>query len=248
MAEKEAGRDGGQLLHERGYYAESRSFALSIVSILPIVVLYHVGIVQSGYPVRNLAQVWMEGPLHLVGLRAAHVLNIALIIALVAVLLRSDLKGSVGLMTVVVMVAESAFYALALFKGGAVITSLLHEQAAEVIFAVNFNLESAAPLLLALGAGVYEELLFRLVLLGGGTLLLHRVFCWNRELSAVLALLVSAVLFAAAHHVGPAGEAFTTYNFLFRAVAGVLLGLIYLLRGFGVTVWTHALYNAMVVL
>jgi len=245
MGETKTGGDARQL-EERGYYEESRSFALSIVSILPLIVLYHCGIVQSGYPVRNLAQVWLEGPLSVVGLHAAHVLNVALIIALTAVLLRSDLKGSTWLLTVVVMVAESAFYALVLFKGGAVVTRLLQERAAQVFFAI--NLDSAAPLLLALGAGVYEELLFRLLLVGGGMVLLSKVFCWNRELSACLALIASALLFAAAHHVGPIGEEFTAYNFLFRAVCGLALGLIYVFRGFGVAVWTHSIYNALVVL
>jgi hypothetical protein len=47
-----------------GYYQESRSFTFSIVSILPLVVAYHLGIVQSGHTERNMAETWLTGPLH----------------------------------------------------------------------------------------------------------------------------------------------------------------------------------------
>ncbi len=229
---------------ERGYWRESRAFGLGLVSVLPLVVLYHCGILQSSYPLRNLAEVWLTGPLQLVGLRAAHVLNVALLFSLIAVLWRSEVKASNVLLTVVVMVAEAALYAVALYKGGDYLTRALHRQATQVFFAL--NLRPAAPLLLALGAGVYEELLFRLLLVGGGTLLMQKVFLWDRHLAAGLALVVSSLLFATAHHLGPVGESFTTYNFLFRSVCGFLLGVVYLLRGFGIAAWTHALYNLLV--
>ena len=72
----------------------SKSFAIGIVSILPLVVLYHFGIVQSGYGVRNIAEVWLTGPLDLVGLHAAHVLNVMLVVALVALLWHSGERES----------------------------------------------------------------------------------------------------------------------------------------------------------
>ena len=61
-------------------------------------------------------------------------------------------------------------------------------------------------------------------------------------------LVVSSLLFSAAHHLGPLGEPFDAYVFTYRAVCGLLLGIVYLSRGFGVAVWTHALYNALVIL
>ncbi len=228
------------------YLRETRSFGLSVVSILPLIVLYHCGIVQSGYPVRNLAQVWLEGPLQLVGLHAAHLLNVALIVALVAVLSRSDSEGGTGLLMVVVMIAEGLLYGYALYTGGEVLTRAVFERASGVLFAVSFR--DYAPLLLALGAGVYEELFFRLLLLGGGSLLMSRLFGWDKRLSLALGLVVSSALFAGAHHIGPLGEEFNSYVFLFRALSGALLGVIYIFRGFGIAVWTHSIYNLLAVL
>jgi membrane protease YdiL (CAAX protease family) len=96
-----------------------------------------------------------------------------------------------------------------------------------------------------LGAGIYEEALFRLALFSVVLGLLRRV-----EVSGLLALPVAAaataVLFALAHHVGPYGEPYSTDRFLFRLAAGVYFALIYQLRGFGIAVGAHACYNVMV--
>ena len=95
---------------------------------------------------------------------------------------------------------------------------------------------------------MYEELVFRLLMVGGGTLVLQKVCRWSPALSMGVCLVISSLLFSAVHHVGPLGEPFDGYVFTFRAICGLLLGVVYLTRGFGVAVWTHALYNALVIL
>ncbi|MCD6416632.1 MAG: CPBP family intramembrane metalloprotease [Planctomycetes bacterium] len=227
------------------YWTESRSLSLSVVTMLPLVVVYHLGIVQTGYQERLLAELWLEGPLHLVGLHAAQIINFLLLVALILVLLRSDLKGSLSRLTIgIVMIAEAALYSLVLYRGGHVLTGLLYERARSVIFTFHFS--DYAPHCLALGAGVYEEVLFRLLLLGGASVLLASIFRWDKRLSTVVALLFSSLLFAAVHNIGSLGEPFTAYNFLFRTVCGLALGVIYLGRGLGVAAWTHAIYNMLV--
>jgi len=226
-----------------GYLRESRSLGMSIVSIMPLIILYHCGIVQQGSSVRNLAEVWLTGPLRLVGLTAAHVLNVALIVALLAVLWRTEAHAPSSFLVVVLMIAEGALYALALNRGAPALAAVIDRRASGVLFAVNWS--RAAPLLLALGAGVYEELLFRLLLLGGGAYLLQSLFLWNRKWSLLVMLAVSSLAFSAAHYVGPLADQFRSYDFIFRAVCGAVLGLIFLGRGLGVAVWTHAIYNAL---
>jgi membrane protease YdiL (CAAX protease family) len=61
-------------------------------------------------------------------------------------------------------------------------------------------------------------------------------------------LVVSSVLFALVHHIGPLGEPLESYSFVYRALCGMLLGTLFLVRGFGVAVWTHAIYNALALL
>ncbi len=241
MAKRTGERDG-----DAGYLAESRSLSLSIVSILPLIIIYHAGIVQAGHSVRNLAEVWLQGPLGALGLHAAHLLNAAVVLALVAVLWRSERHGVPSFLVVLIMIAEGIFYALLLQRGGVVLTDLFYGQAQRIVFAVRIN--APAELMLGLGAGVYEELLFRLLLLGGVAAALGKVFLWHRWFSLAIALIASSLLFSAVHHVGALGEPFDPYTFTFRAVCGALLGLIYIFRGLGVAVWTHAAYNALTIL
>jgi membrane protease YdiL (CAAX protease family) len=104
----------------------------------------------------------------------------------------------------------------------------------------------AADLVSSLGAGIFEEALFRLVLLSLLALALGR-FARSMSLSmhagTVVAVLVSAVLFSWFHHVGPGAEPLETGVFVFRAVAGTLLGALFVLRGFAVCVYAHAVYD-----
>jgi hypothetical protein len=96
-----------------------------------------------------------------------------------------------------------------------------------------------------LGAGVYEEALFRLVLFSALLWLLIRLET-RPWLASLLAAVGSATLFSAAHHFGPNEATYNTFVFLFRVLAGVYFALLYQYRGFGVVVGAHACYNVMV--
>jgi len=101
-------------------------------------------------------------------------------------------------------------------------------------------------LALSLGAGLYEELLFRVILVGGMAWLLSRA-TKKRRASYVVAAIVGALLFSGVHYVGAFGDPFTLPSFTFRFLFGLALNALYLMRGFGVAAWTHALYDVMVV-
>ena len=71
---------------------------------------------------------------------------------------------------------------------------------------------------------------------------------WQPGVAGTVAVLVGATVFSLFHYVGPFGDRFGTYSFLFRALMGVFFSALYLTRGFGITAWTHALYDVFVVL
>ena len=95
------------------------------------------------------------------------------------------------------------------------------------------------------GAGLYEEVLFRLLMLPVLAWMLARL---GMSHSTALGggVLLSAVLFSAAHYMGLHGESFELYSFTFRTVAGVFFGILFLLRGFGISAGTHAMYDVLV--
>lgn len=105
-------------------------------------------------------------------------------------------------------------------------------------------------LAVAAGAGLYEELLFRAALLSACAALFARLPGLrgrDRLLSLGLAVLVTAALFSAAHALGDP-QALEGPVFVYRFLAGGLLGVLYLARGLAVVAYAHATYDAVVML
>lgn len=99
-------------------------------------------------------------------------------------------------------------------------------------------------LVISAGAGLHEELIFRVILMGGMAWLLAGLTGEKR--AWIIALVVSSLAFSIAHHIGPAGEAFSFGAFTYRALAGAFFAVVYYVRGFAVAAWTHALYDVYV--
>jgi len=98
---------------------------------------------------------------------------------------------------------------------------------------------------LGLGAGIYEELVFRLILVSVIVIIGVDVLRFEIAPVAVLATVLSALAFAAHHHLPLGIEPFDGRRFAFRAVAGAYLGVIFWYRGYGPAAGCHAAYNAV---
>ena len=111
-----------------------------------------------------------------------------------------------------------------------------------------------ADIVTGIGAGIYEELLFRLILICVILLLLQDIIGINQHSAVIIAVLVSAGLFAAHHHIdfltGRAnqGDLFDWSKFAFRTAAGVYFAALFAIRGFGITAGTHAFYDIIATL
>jgi membrane protease YdiL (CAAX protease family) len=95
-----------------------------------------------------------------------------------------------------------------------------------------------------LGAGIYEELLFRLLLLpvvAAGLKLAGA----GPEKQIVGAVIITSLLFSAAHYIGPY-ESWSLFSFVFRFLAGAFFAVLFVARGFGIAAGTHALFDIFV--
>jgi hypothetical protein len=104
----------------------------------------------------------------------------------------------------------------------------------------------STQIIFSLGAGIYEELIFRLVAFTLLDLLLVDTLKIPRPRAIGLIVLIPALLFSAYHYLG--NEAFSYHTFAIRTLGGVYFGVIFLFRGFGITAGTHAAYNIFVIL
>jgi membrane protease YdiL (CAAX protease family) len=103
-------------------------------------------------------------------------------------------------------------------------------------------------IVLALGAGVYEEFIFRVILVSGFLFFLKDILRLQAHLSAILAVISASLIFSLFHYLGSYGEVIEIRSFLIRFGAGMFLSLLFILRGYGITAYTHTLYDLLVIL
>jgi hypothetical protein len=102
-----------------------------------------------------------------------------------------------------------------------------------------------ARIAISLGAGVHEELVFRLALLSASLWLLHKVVALRRWLAVLVSFILTAALFSAAHHV-IGGEPWHVGAFVYRFFCGIFFAALFQWRGLAVAVYSHALYDVYV--
>ena len=246
--EEAAPLEEAQRLAARRYFIVSRSPSASLLFVLPLLLIYELGVLLVRADI-NAAAIWFKTPLSwlgrnpvkFLGVNPTLVLNAILIVAVLIAAWRLGRLGALHGGTFLGMFLESCAYALLI--GPLVILPLT----GRLGFApFSLHLENlSAKLFASAGAGLYEELVFRFVLLGSIYFTAKR-FGKMRPLAAgALGLLISGALFSAAHFLSP-GESVNPGAFLYRLGAGTVLGIVFLTRGFGIAAWTHALYDVYV--
>lgn len=144
------------------------------------------------------------------------------------------------------MFVESLLYAVAIGPFIGLMTQLVQHNILLTQAIYSFSL--AHKIMLSLGAGFYEELFFRLILLAGTGMFLYKFLRFKKFTAYLIAAIFSSLLFSAFHYVGPFGEPFEIYSFMFRGFAGLLFSALFYFRGFGIAVYTHTLYDLLIIL
>lgn len=217
-----------------------------IALTLPIFLLYHAGVVFL--PMRNAADLVTSQLVELVhrSLYLYLTLTATVGVGVVALFLVLGQKRALRWQRFAMIAAEGVVYAVALrVIAGYVVGQLRLDAGA----APQLGLFSG--LVMSLGAGFYEELIFRV--LGFGLVgqlaqltLVANPAAWKRVLFWLGWATLTSGLFSGWHHVGELGEPFTLQAFVFRWVSGMVFTLIFATRGFATAVWTHTLYDIWV--
>ncbi|PSQ82086.1 MAG: CPBP family intramembrane metalloprotease [Bacteroidetes bacterium QS_8_68_15] len=238
----------------RAYHRATRSATYGFLAALPLVLAYEVliGIANLTRPfsggLRLGAEAWLKWLLPApLGLGAVVLVVVVAAAGAAVFYLERNRRIPLRPRYFGLLVGESALYAF--------VVAVLVSSMVAVLFAGVAPVpavQSARPggllaqLALSIGAGVYEELLFRVLLVGGLAFAFRRVLTRKRW-AYLAAALVGALLFSAAHYTGLYGDALAAPSFVFRFLFGLALNGLFLVRGFAVAAWTHALYDVMIV-
>ncbi|MFN8878666.1 MAG: type II CAAX prenyl endopeptidase Rce1 family protein [Gemmatimonadota bacterium] len=236
------------------YFATVRSPRYAVLFALPLLLSYEALVAargMTGGTVRNGADALVTWLFTAVAGPDGPLLFGALLVGGGAWLAWRDRRGgALRPAWFAVMFAESAALAVATAVVVGSVTAQVLGQAG-LLAAMTAPLEqlsAADRLAVSLGAGLYEELVFRVVLVTGLAWLGRAAFGWKAGPAMGVAVAASAVLFSAFHYVGPGGDTFSVASFTFRLLAGAWFSGLYALRGFGIAAWTHALYDVGVLL
>jgi membrane protease YdiL (CAAX protease family) len=110
-----------------------------------------------------------------------------------------------------------------------------------------------ANVVTGIGAGIYEELVFRLILIIALMVLFQDILQLGHKISIILSVFISAALFGAYHHIVYLGgqfiqsSPFSWAEFGFRTIAGIYFAVLFAIRGFGITAGAHAFYDIIAV-
>lgn len=237
-----------------GYLDVSRTATYGFVAALPLFALYEVGVLlaNAGGPgqIRVGADVWLKTLLAALGGTGWAALGLVVLAIGMAVWWREgNRRPALVPRYFGLIVVESLVYAvvLALLVGGAVGALFGVWAVPDLALAQLSEFGLGLQLALSIGAGLYEELVFRVLLVGGLFWAAQRLTPLDTRRAYLAAALVGAVVFSAVHHIGPFGDPFTLPVFTFRFLFGLALNAVFLVRGFALAAWTHALYDVLVV-
>ncbi|MGH7520882.1 MAG: CPBP family intramembrane glutamic endopeptidase [Gemmatimonadales bacterium] len=240
------------------YSQASRAPRYSLLFALPLLITYQVLAVivppgPGGVDVRNGADVMLQAVfVWLAGAWGPRLFMLCLI-GVGGWLIAKDIRTKGGKLSPAVlggMLVESLCLSLVfgVVVSGLTVAVLGAPPPPMALGPVQERLSRATMLMLSIGAGIYEELLFRVVLVGLLAWGAHKLLGWRPLAAGIAATVLGALIFSAFHYIGPFGDRFDIYSFVFRTIAGLFFSALYLTRGFGITAWTHALYDVFLLL
>ncbi len=253
---------------EDSYFERTARPVYALFFLLPFIAFYEIGTILINTDVLNQSQVrvvafvWLQNLLASMGFGGKFVWAapaLAVFIILIALQLASRKNWRFELPDVIPMGLECVLLAVPLIVLSLFLNSSQAPPPPQSEYAPTLSATMAAAadpghslladVVTGVGAGIYEELVFRLILISLLMLLLQDLMRINHRTAVIIAVLVSAALFSAHHHIffieGRFAQSapFDVTEFTFRTLAGVYFAMLYAVRGFGITAGTHAFYD-----
>lgn len=229
------------------YWHQSKSPFYSLLFALPLLLTYEILIFTMNHSdiigMRNGADVLFRQFFSLFNVYGFYVVGFLVIITmLISYYFHSKEKktGKFQGKYFLLMTLESILYGLFMFS--------LIDRLGGFTISAGFSPEIRRMVVLCLGAGVYEEFIFRVIFVTAFIFLFRDIMKLHLVVSEVAGIFFSSLIFASFHFTGTFGEVFDLRSFLVRFSAGIFLSVLFVLRGYGITAYTHTIYDILVII
>ena len=242
----------------KSYFRQTSTLTYSYLASLPLFVVYEV-LIRISQPdttavVRLSADIWIQNLLLLFHENTL-LLSFIVLAVLGGFIIYKERKQTFVFRPgfFAGMVGESTVWAVVLAVLVSGVTGMLFAisagempvQASLLATYGNTGITRLQMLALSIGAGLYEELVFRVVLVY--LLIFAFGYIMQQKYAVMLAVVLAAAIFSAVHYTGSLGDPFTLSSFTFRMLFGLALNALLVVRGFGITAWTHSMYDVILV-
>jgi len=226
----------------RQYLNSSKSLHYSLILTLPVLAMYEMGTIllfrDSFFELRNSGEILLRSLFEFLGLTNPLIVSGILLILFIIVMVRGykiEKKPGIHANYIVYMLLESMFWGALIFIALQLFTQLPLQLITMEEKLSNINL--------AIGAGIFEELIFRLVVISAILVILECGLTFESQYAIPLAIILSAIIFAAFHLFM---EVYSFPVFSQRVIGGILLGCLFYVRGYGISVYAHIIYNFLI--
>ena len=214
------------------YWRYTRSPIYSFLFTIPLFFIYEVGIFLTSsddiVALRNGADALMRQILSAFGVNGLYWMGGIFLMGFLIVFLiqrkywdEIDVHGDYLLL----MMGESLIWSIALYYFMSNVHVLLMNPNGSML---------VQQVTLAVGAGIYEEFLFRVLLIAGIAGILGFILQWTETMKKGMSMILAAGIFSSFHFIGEYGDFFSFNVFMVRFLAGIVLGTLYFMRGFGI--------------
>ena len=233
------------MLKKNTYWRLSKSPYYSFIFIIPFLIIYEFMVLflsrNEVSTLRNGADILLRQFMSLFGDVGLYITSISffLIFLIVFLLQKKNMNDtSIKSNYLLLMLIEGFVWGIVLFFLMLFSQNLLTFPSSK---------ELISQIILSIGAGLYEELVFRVLLIIVLTKIIKIIFLWNNFICVMISMIISAIIFSYFHFLGPYGDTLSFSVFIYRFLGGFFLGFLYILRGFGITAYTHINYNLFII-
>ncbi|RPI62956.1 MAG: CPBP family intramembrane metalloprotease [Planctomycetaceae bacterium] len=226
-------------LRRDGYLDQTRQPLNNLAMVLPMLLFYQILAPLSGTDLTLLAPQYVRQVLLFFGATGNFLPAVCIIAVLIIQHVLHHGPWKVHPIAVVGMFVEAALWTLPLLAAAYLLNRIPVSSVTNLVDA-----DLLTKILTSFGAGIYEEFVFRMVLISLAMLILVDIMGLRRDLTTLGAVIGSAVVFSLCHsHLLGGNESFAMDSFIFRFIAGVLWGAVFIYRGFGIAVASHIIWD-----